>query len=59
MDLDVTLWTELTALQVLDDTALTEGVQTLGDCGRIDKVPRAQRTHDVWVDVAYTDSQLL
>lgn len=53
MDLDTTFRTVITLLKVLHDTALTEGVQALGDRGRFDQVPSTQVTGDEVVKVSH------
>ena len=58
MNHDVTLGTVNVVLEMFDDAALAEGVETLSDCGGINEVSRADLAGDHLVDGADVDLPL-
>ena len=58
MDHHLALWTMDVVLEVFDDAALAEGVETLSDCGGINEVSRADLAGDHLVDAANVDLPL-
>lgn len=51
MNLDSTFRAVVTLLKMLHDTAFTEGVQALRDCGGLDQISSTQETGDEVVKI--------
>ena len=58
VDHHLALWTVDVVLEMFDDAALAEGVETLSDCGGINEVSRADLAGDHLVDAANVDLPL-